>query len=85
MSNQFHVGGGYFRIGDKFDSRNRYIRNVANTADTNIYMCRGPSLAINPTTAGQAGWRWQCGPTVVQSNTGVTPPTGFNTTINAAI
>lgn len=86
MANQFHVGGGYFRIGDKFDSRNRYVRKVANAADKTLNMCRGQTIALNVTTGGQAGWRWQCNSATRASNTPVAAPgTGFNTGLNVTI
>lgn len=87
MSNQFHVGQGYFGIGGKFDSRNRYVRKVANIADKTLNMCRGPSLAIATTPSAQAAWRWQCNAATQTSlSTGVTPPaSGFNTGLNITI
>lgn len=86
MANQFHVGQGYFSIGSKFDSRNRYVRSVANIADKTLNMARGPTLAINVTAAGEADWRWQCNAATIASNTGVgAPAPGFNLGLNIAV
>lgn len=85
MANQFHLGD-YFSIGNgQFDSRYRFFRRVVNAADRNLYMSSGPTIAINPTVGGQAGWRWQCGPATVVSNTLVSAPSGFNFGINVHV
>ncbi|WP_414461832.1 hypothetical protein [Hyphomicrobium sp. DY-1] len=85
MANQFHLGA-YFSIGNgQFDSRYRFFRRVVNAAERNLYMSSGPTIAINPTSAGQAGWRWQSGPATMASNTLVGVPSGFNSPINVHV
>jgi hypothetical protein len=96
MSNQFHVGGGYLSIGGKFDSRNRYIRQVANIADKTLNMVRGPSLSFNYANTGSSGvgaicWAWSCNATSVAGRDtnattyNVPVPSGFNTGVNTQI
>lgn len=77
----------YLSMGNgKFDSRNRFIRKVTNPADKTINMGSGQLLGVSTTVGGQAAWAWKCGDASVQSvNTGLSPPSGFNIGIAAAI
>lgn len=90
MANLFHAGGGYIAFGTRFDSRNRYIRQVANSADKTINMARGATIGVTIASSGSGphyAWRWRCGDA---TQTGVnsaapTAPDGFNTGLDVAL
>lgn len=59
-----------------FSTLNRYIRQVANSADGVMWMVQGPSLAINYLAQGvsdRVNWRFECGGSLTNRPT-TSPP-----------
>lgn len=53
-----------------FSTLNRYIRQVANSADGVMWMVEGPSLAINykaQSVSDRVNWRFECGALTYES------------------
>jgi len=97
MTTAFRADTTHVEMGDgKFDSRNRYIRKVANSGDKTLNISRGKTIEIHTQAVGSSGstavaWRWQCGAATVTAKDrnanafNVSVPASFNNGIDAAI
>ncbi len=97
MSVQFHLST-YLLLGDgQFDSRYRYIRQVANPADKTLNMVRGQSLShsyanLGSNSTGGIIYAWNCNGIEIVGNASLSAsypqiqkPVGFNVGLNIAL
>lgn len=70
--------------GGKFDSRNRYVRQVA--TNPNIILARSKTIDVVTSISGSTlvlAWRWRVGlATIVGYSYGPAAPDNFNTTLD---
>ena len=79
--------GTYFEVENKFDSRDNFVRQVANQAQVQYWLTQGRTMDIRTFSASSGSyfiWRWECGPRSKTpfspyTNTANSPAAGFTT------
>lgn len=76
----------YFEVEGKFDSRDRFVKQVANQAQVQFWLTQGRTFDIKVFSTDSGSfflWRWECGPRSKTPfspyNNSLAPAAGFAT------